>query len=91
MDCNELCSYPACRRKAAHRHHIVYDGSNKTEPLCDRHHREITKINIDHSGPGHKLFDRERRRLYREWCRGELKPNGNPNAEPWIDDWNSGR
>ena len=33
MDFNELCSYPGCRTKAAHRRHVVYDGSNNFDCL----------------------------------------------------------
>ena len=86
MKSDELCSFPECRRRAAHPHHVTYD-SDKTEPLCVPHHREITKVNIDHSAPGYKLFDKERKRLYRDWKRGEVKPKGNPDDEPWIAEW----
>jgi hypothetical protein len=86
MKSNELCNYPECRRRAVHPHHVTYD-TDKTDPLCLPHHMEITKINIDHSGQGYKLFDKERKTLDRQWRRGEVKPQGNPDSEPWIADW----
>ncbi|SRR5216684_2075492 len=83
-----FCSYPGCSRSASHRHHVTYN-SDHTEPLCSQHHKEITKINIDHSAPGHKLFSKDRRQLYREWKRGEVRPAGSPDDEVWISDWNT--
>jgi hypothetical protein len=75
---------------AAHEHHVLGDYDEKlTEPLCKRHHKEITLINTEHSCPGHKLFPKERRQIYREWKRGELKPEGNPEDDPRIAEWDS--
>jgi len=87
MKSNERCRFPGCTRKAAHAHHVTND-SDRTEPLCVRHHKEITKINIDNSGPGHKLFHKERTQLYRAWKTGEVKPMGKPDDEDWIAGWN---
>jgi hypothetical protein len=68
---------------AVHGHHVLGDEDDSwVEGLCKPHHKEITLINTEHSGPGHKLF-----RLYRAWKRGELKPEGNPNDDPRIAEW----
>jgi hypothetical protein len=72
---------------ASHSHHVTYD-SDQTEQLCARHYAEITKVNIDHSGPGYKLFEKERERLYRSWKAGDIRPEGDPFDEPWIAEWN---
>jgi hypothetical protein len=87
MEANALCSFPDCKRRAIHPHHVTYDP-DQTEPLCAHHHKEITQINIDHSWPGHKLFYKERKALHREWKRGQVKPQRNPDDDPWIAAWN---
>jgi hypothetical protein len=71
-------------------HHVLgeYDSAF-TERLCRKHHLEITQINSESSGPGYKLFVKERRRIYRAWKRGELKPIGNPADNPWMADWDA--
>jgi hypothetical protein len=85
---NQRCSFPGCQRSADHRHHVLGDeDENWVEGLCKAHHKQITLINTEHSGPGYKLFGGERKQLYRAWKRGELKPIGNPNDDPRIAEW----
>jgi len=85
---NKPCSFPACPKMAEHEHHVLGDEDQSwIEPLCKKHHKEITLINTEHSGPGHKLFYKERKQLYRAWKRGEEKPRGNPDDDPWIAEW----
>lgn len=85
---NGRCSFPGCQRIAAHRHHVLGDEDDQSvEGLCVPHHKEITLINTEHSGPGHKLFSKERKRIYRDWKLGELKAAGDPNDDPRIAEW----
>jgi len=75
---------------AAHEHHVLGDYDDaRTEPLCKQHHKEITLINTEHSGPGYKLFPKERMQIYRAWKRRELKAKGNPGDDPRIAEWDT--
>jgi len=73
-----------------HRHHITYDPP-VIENLCERHHEDITIINLQQAGKIRgALSNKHRWRNWYCWLRGELRPRRTAKAMEYIEEMRRG-
>jgi hypothetical protein len=84
------CKFPGCGDVGLHRHHITYDPP-VIENLCERHHEDITIINLQQAGKIRgALSNKHRWRNWYCWLRGELRPRRTAKAMEYIEEMRRG-
>ena len=82
------CCFPGCTEFGGHKHHVTYNPEY-TQPLCEKHHKEITHLNGIQSRKYHyvKLTNRFRRWIWFQWLDGKLRPRRTRKAQEWTNEW----
>jgi hypothetical protein len=85
------CAVAGCGQWATQAHHVTYTPE-VTEPLCERHHDEITAINSHQARKQGPLSEKQRWAIWYKFCRGELKrPRFSHLDREWFEGRRRGR
>jgi hypothetical protein len=82
------CIFPGCEELGVHVHHITYDPE-ETQPLCEKHHDEITILNMQAARKvRHQLSNPHRWWIWRQWLNGKKVRRTRKSLEQ-LADWQS--